>query len=127
MNVQLPDGTIVEDVPEGTTRAELGRRLQASGRSVPTEWMSPAPSAPPQPSPQGGQSYWGDVASNILPGLGRIAAGVGQTVAHPLDTAAGMLELGYGGLKNLQSAAQVKAGPSVMGTPLGIPAILQGA
>lgn len=34
MNVELPDGTILEDVPEGTTREQLRTKLKASGYDV---------------------------------------------------------------------------------------------
>lgn len=43
MDVQLPDGTIVKDVPEGTTKAQLAQRLKAGGMAVPAEWLAPAP------------------------------------------------------------------------------------
>lgn len=39
MNVELPDGTIVEDVPDGISRAELATKLKANGMAVPSEWL----------------------------------------------------------------------------------------
>lgn len=41
MDVELPDGTLLQDVPDGTTKAEIAAKLSASGRSVPKEWMQP--------------------------------------------------------------------------------------
>ncbi len=33
MNVELPDGTVLQDVPEGTTRAQVSAKLRSSGRA----------------------------------------------------------------------------------------------
>lgn len=43
MNVRLPDGTIIRNVPEGTTKAQLAEKLKANGMAVPAEWMGEAP------------------------------------------------------------------------------------
>lgn len=50
MDVRLPDGTIIQNVPEGTTKADLVAKLQRNGMQVPTEWMQAQP-APEQPKP----------------------------------------------------------------------------
>src|SRR5688572_26824539 len=34
MDVRLPDGTVVQNVPEGTTKAQLMERLKANGHDV---------------------------------------------------------------------------------------------
>lgn len=39
MDVRLPDGTVIKDVPDGTTKAELVAKLQKNGMSVPAEWL----------------------------------------------------------------------------------------
>jgi len=39
MDVRLPDGTLIQNVPEGTTKAELVAKLQRNGYNVPAEWM----------------------------------------------------------------------------------------
>jgi hypothetical protein len=70
MDVRLPDGTIVKNVPDGTTKADLVTKLQANGMSVPSEWL---PAAPSGPAPSG-----------ILKGLNDVAAGGGQLLAHML-------------------------------------------
>lgn len=46
MNVQLPDGTVLQNVPEGTTRAQIAAKLTAAGRSVPSSWLSPTKKQP---------------------------------------------------------------------------------
>jgi hypothetical protein len=48
MDVRLPDGTILRGVPDGTTKADIIGKLQASGREVPAEWLPAA--APPKPA-----------------------------------------------------------------------------
>jgi hypothetical protein len=40
MDVRMPDGTIVTNVPEGTTQAELMRRLGRGGTPPSQEWMN---------------------------------------------------------------------------------------
>jgi hypothetical protein len=42
VNVELPDGTLVEDVPDGIGREALATKLRANGMTVPDEWMKPA-------------------------------------------------------------------------------------
>lgn len=39
MDVRLPDGTIIQNVPEGTTKADLVSKLQRNGMDVPAEWL----------------------------------------------------------------------------------------
>lgn len=41
MDVQLPDGTILKGVPDGTTKDQIATKLQASGRDVPKDWLTP--------------------------------------------------------------------------------------
>lgn len=47
MNVTLPDGTTIQDVPEGTTKAQLAEKLKANGMNVPQEWFAPVQPAQP--------------------------------------------------------------------------------
>jgi hypothetical protein len=42
VNVELPDGTVVEDVPDSITKVELATKLKANGMKVPDEWLVPA-------------------------------------------------------------------------------------
>lgn len=44
MDVRLPDGTVLRGVPDGTTKADIVAKLQASGREIPADWL---PSATP--------------------------------------------------------------------------------
>jgi hypothetical protein len=40
VDVRLPDGTIVQNVPDGTSRAQLAEKLRRNGYDVPDEWLS---------------------------------------------------------------------------------------
>lgn len=42
MDVRLPDGTVIQNVPEGTTKAELVTKLQRNGYAVPADWLQEA-------------------------------------------------------------------------------------
>lgn len=52
MDVRLPDGTIIKNVPEGTTKADLVAKLQRNGMAVPAEWLTAAPPAQQQAEQQ---------------------------------------------------------------------------
>jgi hypothetical protein len=90
MNVRLPDGTIIRNVPEGTTKAELVERLRANGYDV---------------------SRLGDAGrpdSEKPMTLARAAAGVDalkRTLTAPGSTALNMMQrvnqLGYPGMSAL--------------------------
>lgn len=51
MDVRLPDGTVIKNVPDDTTRAQLTEKLKANGMTVPAEWLD-APAAPKQDAAQ---------------------------------------------------------------------------
>lgn len=57
MDVRLPDGTIISNVPDGTTKADLVTKLQKNGMAVPTEWLQQsAPAAPANPVQDAGRA-----------------------------------------------------------------------
>lgn len=57
MDVRLPDGTIISNVPEGTTRADLVTKLQKNGMAVPADWLQQsAPAAPSNPVQDAGRA-----------------------------------------------------------------------
>jgi len=47
VDVQLPDGTVVKGVPDGTSKSELATKLKANGRDVPQDWLKPTEKAKP--------------------------------------------------------------------------------
>lgn len=103
ISVRLPDGTVIENVPEGISRAELAQRLQKSGMAVPSEWLPQAPPAPAA-SVAAGRSLQGiprqlgltaRYAIEGVPALADIAwEPARQLVANPILRAVGGPELG---------------------------------
>lgn len=74
MDVRLPDGTIIKNVPEGTTKADLAAKLQRGGMAVPADWLAPAPKQPRK------------LAKEDTPGLGStLMIGAGKTFDSILD------------------------------------------
>lgn len=74
MNVTLPDGTVVNNVPEGTTKMQLAQKLQTSGHHVPSEWLTPTPA--PSAPPEGAMGVLKDVGSAVARPLAKGLAGV---------------------------------------------------
>ena len=92
MNVRMPDGTVIENVPDGTTRAELVARLQRNGYQVPKEWAQATDSKlAPEDTPSVGQT--------LLIGAGRTFDRVGK----------GMQQIYYGATGNTDAQAKLKA------------------
>jgi hypothetical protein len=76
MDVRLPDGTLIQNVPDGTTKADLAARLKSNGMNVPDDWMKPEP------------TLMGEVkqgAGNLLAGAVRGAGSIGATLLAPVD------------------------------------------
>lgn len=83
MDVRLPDGTVIQNVPEGITKAELTVRLARNGYDV---------SALQADEPKKDKT---SLADDIKQSLGNIAAGavrgagsIGATILSPIDAAA---------------------------------------
>lgn len=107
MDVVLPDGTIVNGVPDGTTKAQLAEKLKANGRSVPEAWLAGdasaafargeahtmIPGAQPQPKPQKEPGIVDDTIAGGMETAGSMAtaipAGVAGNIAGLLHTMTG--------------------------------------
>ena len=87
MNVKMPDGTVVQNVPDGITQEDLLSRYEAS--------KQPAAKAP---------LAWGDVPMEALKNTPssawNMAKGLASAVAHPIDTVSGLADIAAGGLRN---------------------------
>lgn len=75
MNVRLPDGTIIQNVPDGTTKADLAAKLQNNGMAVPSEWLQAAPQAKPVH----------DAGESLNRGLSDIPRQLGLTARYALE------------------------------------------
>jgi hypothetical protein len=75
MDVRLPDGTVIKNVPEGTTKAQLAEKLKANGTAVPSEWMPESAPAAVEAGTQirGIPRQVGLTARYGIEGLGRLA------------------------------------------------------
>lgn len=122
MNVTLPDGTVLQGIPEGTTKAQIAAKLKASGREVPDAWMAPgktrlSPSelaakirsdiAPMQDPEYQAKRFQEENAKNVA-GMSvgsKLAAGAGKAI---YDTGRGIGQLfgkvGTGDVENARQA-----------------------
>jgi hypothetical protein len=67
MNVRLPDGRIVENVPEGTTKSQIVEKLRSSGVNVPEEWVKEAATSELK-NPQTGMRAALDATASVASG-----------------------------------------------------------
>lgn len=93
MDVRLPDGTIIQNVPDGTTKADLVAKLQGKGMAIPAEWLAATP------APQASQAV-GSVLREIprqvglaarygMEGLGQVADIVTEPIRYGAKLLAG--------------------------------------
>jgi hypothetical protein len=98
MDVRLPDGTVIKNVPEGTTKAQLLEKLKANGTAVPSEWMPESAPAAVEAGTQirGIPRQVGLTARYGIEGLGRLAdigtEPIRQLAVNPLLRQLGMNE-----------------------------------
>lgn len=109
MDVRLPDGTVIQNVPEGTTKAELTAKLKANGYDVSKLEAAPAPAPAPA---------FASAATEGMPGP-RVG-GVGIATAIPFlpdDVRANLVEaeqnIRGGVLRGLGSVAATARVPGV--------------
>jgi hypothetical protein len=81
MDVRLPNGQVISNVPDGTTKAQIAQKLQGAGFEVPQEWLAPA-----EPPPATAMDRAGAVASGFNRGVAGMAG-------IPVDTAANVQDL----------------------------------
>lgn len=108
MDVKLPDGTVVQNIPDGTSKADLVAKLKANGMNVPDSWSTP-PAAAANPSyldsALGALGKISNYASNI-PAQAEVAAHYGSGALSAIPAGwAGILSGGNGDVVNkVQSA-----------------------
>jgi len=103
MNVELPNGTIIEDVPDGISKAELARKLRANGMEVPEEWLSGSESG-------AGKVFGKRAALSALPGIAGLG-GAEAAMAAVSPYAATMAATGAGAIP----AALLMGGAGLVG------------
>lgn len=90
MDVRMPDGTIIKNVPEGTTKAQLQAKLDA--RSQPKPDLKASNPSEYDPSSPEFQAKYG--ATSGMTGMNKFMAGAGKSV---VDIGRGLLQLGAEG------------------------------
>ena len=86
MDVRFPDGTIIKNVPDGTTKQQLLGKLKAKGYDV-DKLTTPAPAVPPP------ESFVGQVlggAASTMDIMSDAALGSAQWLSYPFRRAAGI-------------------------------------
>lgn len=90
MDVRMPDGTIIRNVPEGTTKAQLQAKLDARNKPKPDlKALNPAEYDPESPE---FRAKYG--ATSGMSGMDKFMAGAGKSV---VDIGRGLLQLGAEG------------------------------
>lgn len=93
MDVRLPDGTIIQNVPDGTTKADLVRKLQSNGMAVPADWLDAKPKASvaPMEKPDAAAGSYNlrigplDTGIKMHENVGNFLAGAGQNFQGLID------------------------------------------
>jgi hypothetical protein len=87
MDVRLPDGTVIKNVPEGTTKRQLLDKLKAKGYDV-GAMAAPSAPAPPAPEPETfgqqvlrGAASTADIIAESVPGMAAMVAYPFQRIA----------------------------------------------
>lgn len=112
MDVRLPDGTVIKNVPEGTTKQQLLTKLKAKGYDV-DKLTAPKPAPAPEPT-------FGEQAAEFGRGVLRGAASTADIIAEAVPGTAAMISYPFqraAGLVTGQTAEDVAASQArVLGT-----------
>jgi len=100
MDVKLPDGTVVKNIPDNITKAELTAKLNANGYNLPTDNI-PAQPQVEQPKSYSTMGAIGTGAMNLIPSTGRLLKGAYQAVRHPIQTIDTLSDLGAGAVNKM--------------------------
>lgn len=101
MDVRLPDGTIIQNVPDGTTKADLVAKLKGNGMAVPSEWLQAAPAQ--QPVQEAGKS--------LNRGLSDIPRQIGLTARYALEGPAQAAQIFTEPVAGLMRSAGIQTKP----------------
>jgi len=90
MDVRLPDGTVIKNVPEGTTKAQLTEKLKANGYDISTLEEKPSGFAGTTSGKVLG--YLSEAAGNVPQDVMNIAQGAYNVATDPLQALQGVAE-----------------------------------
>jgi len=104
MDVRLPNGTVIQNVPEGTTKEQLTAKLNAKGYNLPTD--NPL-EAPAQKSYTAGEAAT-EAAINLIPSTAKLGIDVAKAAIQPANTLEGLIQLTSGGLSKVLPESLMK-------------------
>ena len=111
MDVQLPNGTVIRGVPDGTTKAQLAEKLQSNGMNVPKEWLG-AKAPPADPITSFDRTVGGavaDVGRSALQGAAADIVGAGKGLVAGVATGAEAMRTGDSPLTAFDKGADAAA------------------
>lgn len=115
MDVRLPDGTVIKNIPDGTTKDQLIQKLQTNGYDV-SKLTSSATEPPSEiPAPRTGVPEWGQ----RNPTLYGIAGAARETLGPLMQAGAGIA----GGLVGAPAGLAGAVGGSALGYGMGTQAL----
>lgn len=112
MDVRLPDGTVIKNVPDGISKADLTAKLKANGYDV-AKLEAPAPAQPSEiPAPRAEPTTYEKVREYVAPTVSALGAAGGAALGTPLGplgivSGAG---LGYGMAQEALNLADIYVG-----------------
>lgn len=119
MDIRLPDGTLVENLPEGLTEDEIAQLLRINQVAARAEPQQPRPTADDipghgrraPPASQGSGSDWVDGINALGTGLNR---GPAYLAGAPVDAAANVRDLGKAAIGSAWQAITGKPAPDAL-------------
>jgi hypothetical protein len=119
MDVRLPDGKVIRNVPDGTTKADLAAKMQRNGMTVPQEWMAPAPDQQQEPR-YGAATGYGAVGINAP---NKAISGTIDAVLNAPTNLWNLVKAGSGVLN--RTKAQLGLAPKEMGAAENLPSVTE--
>jgi hypothetical protein len=112
MDVRLPDGTIIQNVPDGMSKADLTAKLSANGYDISKLEAPPAPSGGGIPGPRAAPTTYEKVREFVAPTVEALGAAGGAALGTPLGPLGmvGGAGLGYGMAKEALNLADIYIG-----------------
>ena len=111
MDVRLPDGTVIKNVPDGMSKADLTAKLKANGYDV-SKLEASAPPPSEIPAPRAEPTTYEKVRPYVAPTVEALGAAGGAALGIPLGPAGvvGGAGLGYGMAKEALNLADIYMG-----------------
>ena len=112
MDVRLPDGTIIQNVPDGMSKADLTAKLSANGYDISKLEAPAGPSGGGIPGPRAAPTTYEKVREFVAPTVEALGAAGGAALGTPLGPLGmvGGAGLGYGMAKEALNLADIYIG-----------------